>query len=232
MTDNEKLEKINLALFGKKDVSLDTTLEKIDYLKSTYESARKLSKTFVWTLVNAIDAKDEYTAGHSERVADITVMIGKKVCLPKEELQKLYYAALLHDVGKIGISDGIINKTSKLNDEEYEMIQNHPIKGAEILNNLYGMPEVSEVALYHHERYDGSGYPYHLKADQIPLEAQIVAVADAYDAMTSKRSYRDVLPQKVVREEIAKGMGTQFNPIYTKAMLEIIDEDKNYILHG
>ena len=135
---------------------------------------------------------------------------------------------MLHDIGKIGVQEEIINKTSKLTDAEYDIIKTHPIIGADILNTISEMPEIAIGARWHHERYDGKGYPDKLKGDNIPEIARIIAVADAYDAMASNRSYRKALPQEVVREEIEKGKGTQFDPQIADFMLELMDEDKDY----
>ena len=138
---------------------------------------------------------------------------------------------MLHDIGKIGISNEIINKTGKLTDEEYEIIKTHPSIGGDILSNISEIPNIAIGARWHHERYDGKGYPDGLKGKDIPELARIIGVADAYDAMTSKRSYRDVLSQEIVRLEIEKGKGTQFDPVFAEIMLEMIDEDKNYDMH-
>ncbi len=135
---------------------------------------------------------------------------------------------LLHDVGKIGIADAIINKPSALNDEEYETIKTHPAMGEKILKNITDFPKLMTGARYHHERYDGRGYPDGLSGEDIPVEARIIAVADSYDAMSSRRSYRDVLPQEKIRSEIDKGRGTQFDPVFAKIMLDMIDEDPEY----
>ena len=135
---------------------------------------------------------------------------------------------LLHDVGKIGVSDAIINKPGKLTDEEYQMIKKHPEIGGEILATISEIPDISIGAMYHHEKYDGTGYPAKIAGEDIPLRARIIGIADAYDAMTSKRSYRDVLPQQVVREEIEKGRGTQFAPECVDIMLQMIDDDRDY----
>jgi putative two-component system response regulator len=138
---------------------------------------------------------------------------------------------MLHDIGKIGIPNEIINKTGKLTDEEYEIIKTHPSIGGDILSNISEIPNIAIGARWHHERYDGKGYPDGLKGKNIPELARIIGVADAYDAMTSKRSYRDVLSQEIVRLEIKKGKGTQFDPVFAEIMLEMIDEDKNYDMH-
>ena len=137
---------------------------------------------------------------------------------------------LLHDVGKIGIPDTIINKPSKLSSEEYDIIKTHPVLGEKILRNITEIPNLLTGAKYHHERYDGGGYPEGLSGESIPLEARIIAVADAYDAMSSRRSYRDILPQEQVREEIVKGRGTQFDPVFADIMLALIDEDAGYLM--
>ena len=145
-----------------------------------------------------------------------------------EECREIYIIALLHDVGKIGVPRSIINKTSKLTDEEYEIIKSHTTMGYQILSKITEQPTLNIGAHYHHERYDGKGYPEGLKGEEIPEIARIIGVADAYDAMSSKRSYRDALPQEVVRSEIEKGLGTQFDPKFGKIMLRMIDEDVEY----
>ena len=138
---------------------------------------------------------------------------------------------MLHDIGKIGIPDTIINKPGKLTDEEFAIIKQHPVIGSEILKSIESMPEVSVGARWHHERYDGKGYPDGLKGEAIPEIARIICVADAYDAMTSNRSYRKYLAQDVVREQIVQGRGTQFDGVVADKMLEIIDSDKDYKYH-
>lgn len=193
-------------------------------------SVWRMSKQIVQTLVKTIDAKDSYTNGHSARVAQYSLMLAKRMDFSSEELGRLEYTALLHDVGKIGVSDAILNKKGKLTDEEYAIIKEHANMGAQILSNITELPDVAVGARYHHERYDGNGYPAGLKGEEIPLFARIIAVADSYDAMTSKRSYRAALPQHLVREEISKGIGTQFDPRIAKLMLMIMDEDKAYEL--
>ena len=137
----------------------------------------------------------------------------------------------MHDIGKIGIPDTIINKPGKLTDEEFAIIKQHPVIGSEILKSIESMPEVSVGARWHHERYDGKGYPDGLKGEAIPEIARIICVADAYDAMTSNRSYRKYLAQDVVREQIVQGRGTQFDRVVADKMLEIIDSDKDYKYH-
>lgn len=187
-----------------------------------------LSLQMVKTLASAIDAKDTYTNGHSVRVAQYSREIARRMGKPSDEVEEIYLIALLHDVGKIGIPDAIINKTSKLTDEEYDIIKKHSSIGAEILKNIQEMPKIAIGAHWHHERYDGRGYPDGLSGESIPEIARIIAVADAYDAMTSRRSYRAALPQHVVRGEIVKCRGLQFDPLMADIMLSMIDEDVNY----
>lgn len=182
-------------------------------------------------LASAIDAKDEYTRGHSTRVAMYSELIARDAGLSDEECERVYFAALLHDVGKIGIDDAIINKKGRLTDEEYAQIKLHPVFGEQILSNIRESPYLSTGAHYHHERYDGKGYPEGLAGEDIPQIARIIAVADAYDAMTSKRSYRDVRPQHLVREQMVMGMGTQFDSRYARIMLHYVDLDQEYYMH-
>lgn len=135
---------------------------------------------------------------------------------------------LLHDIGKIGIPDEIIRKTSGLTEKEYTLIKSHPVIGYNILKNISEIPDLAVGARWHHEKYDGTGYPDGLKGEEIPLMARIIAVADAYDAMASRRSYRDVLPQQVVRNELEMGKGKQFDPYYADIMIAMIDDDMGY----
>lgn len=190
----------------------------------------RLTAQIMLTLANTIDAKDRYTNGHSIRVAEYAKELAKRDGKTEKQQEDIFFIGLLHDIGKIGIPNAIINKTSKLSDEEYNLIKSHPQIGAGILQNMDEIEGVSIGAHWHHERYDGKGYPDGLKGEEIPEIARIISVADVYDTMTSKRSYRDVLPQNVVREEIEKGKGTQFDPHFAEIMLQIIDEDIHYEL--
>ena len=189
---------------------------------------QKLLREVITAFANSIDAKDKYTHGHSSRVAEYSRKLAEMNYKSEQECDEIYYAGLLHDIGKIGIPDSIITKEGKLTDEEYEMIKQHPVLGAQILKSITEFPYLSIGAGGHHERYDGKGYPAHLKGTDIPEIARIVSVADAYDAMSSKRSYRDPIPQQKVREEIVKGTGTQFDPEYARLMLHLIDVDTEY----
>lgn len=199
------------------------------------ESNRKitnLSVQVMMALASAIDAKDAYTNGHSMRVAEYSRELARRMGKSTQEMEDIYYIGLLHDIGKIGVPDRIINKPGRLTEEEYKLVKDHTKIGAEILENISEMPGISVGAHWHHEKYDGKGYPDGLAGKDIPEVARIVGVAEAYDTMTSKRSYRDILPQTVVRGEIEKGKGKQFDPVIASHMLEMIDEDKEYRMHG
>ena len=198
------------------------------HLKEQQMFSQRLFEQTATSLVTAIDAKDEYSHGHSIRVAEYSEKIAKTLGWSEEECNKVYYAALLHDVGKIGIDDRIINKSGKLTPEEYEIIKQHPVMGNQILSSIGEYPYLSIGAHYHHERYDGKGYPEGRKGEDIPEIARIISVADAYDAMTSNRSYRTAIAQPIVREEIVKGSGTQFDPRIAKIMMHLIDSDTEY----
>jgi putative two-component system response regulator len=209
-------------------VKLKNELE-TEVLKKTQENNR-LFLGIVKSLAAAIDAKDTYTNGHSVRVAEYAKEIAKRAGFNEDMQERIYITGLLHDVGKIGIPDAIINKEGRLDDDEYTIIKMHPEKGSKILRNIKEMPELTIGARWHHERYDGKGYPEGLKGDSIPEEARIIAVADSYDAMSSNRSYRRSLPQEKVRAEIEKGKGSQFDPVYADIMLQMIDEDIGYAM--
>ena len=189
---------------------------------------KALSMQVVQAMADAIDVKDAYTNGHSGRVAYYSREIAKRYGYSQKQLEDIYMMGLLHDIGKIGIPDEVINKPSKLTDEEFALIKTHPETGARILGNIKALPSLAVGARGHHERFGGGGYPDGISGDEIPEEARIIAVADAYDAMSSHRSYRDKLPQSAVRAEIEKGRGTQFDPVFADIMLKMIDEDKDY----
>ena len=213
---------------------LDLTMLQKDLHKEVTKKTAELeslSLHVVHTLAKTIDAKDAYTNGHSERVAAYSREIARRYGYDEERLEELYVMGLLHDVGKIGVPDTIINKPGRLTDEEYMEIKKHPVKGAEILATITEMPKLVTGARWHHERYDGKGYPDGLKGEEIPEEARIIAVADAYDAMTSHRIYRDIIPQEHVKSEIENGMGTQFDEKFARIMLEMIAEDTEYTMH-
>ena len=204
--------------------------EKTVELRQQQKKLREAYWQTVTALSEAVDAKDRYTSGHSRRVAEYSRVIAKRMGKSVLDQEMIYRAGLLHDVGKIRIPIDIINKPGKLTDEEYDLIKIHPVTGYHILKDISEHYDMAIAAKYHHERYDGKGYPNGLQGENIPEMARILAVADSYDAMTSNRSYRKWLPQSVVRSEIEKGKGTQFDPDVADIMLQIIDEDKEYTL--
>ena len=197
-------------------------------LRDSQEQTEKMLTEMIDALSNTVDAKDRYTSGHSKRVAQYARILAERMGLNKEQQKRIYIAGLLHDVGKIRIPDEIINKPGKLTDEEFNYIKLHSITGYHILKEISSIEGIAEGAKFHHERFDGKGYPVGLEGENIPLMARIIGVADSYDAMASNRSYRKALPQYIVREEIVKGRGTQFDPEIADKMIELIDEDKNY----
>lgn len=186
----------------------------------------------VSALVAAIDTKDVYTKGHSSRVAQYSKMIAKRLGYTEARQDEIYMIGILHDVGKIGIQITVLNKKGALTDEEYEIIKKHSVMGDSILQKIENNPKFALGAKHHHERYDGTGYPDALAGDAIPEEARIIAVADAYDAMSSDRSYRDHMTQDEIKRELINGKGTQFDPKFADIMLEIIEEDKDYRFRG
>lgn len=217
------IELVRLQADLSKEVAIKTR-----EVKEHHEKLERLFIQMVMALSDAVDAKDTYTNGHSGRVAKYAMEIARRAGLSKEIQNDIYIMGLLHDVGKIGISDTIINKPSKLTDDEYTIIKTHSTMGEKILKNITESPRLLIGARWHHERYDGTGYPDGIAGEEIPVEARIIAVADSYDAMSSKRSYRDNLPQEVIREEVEKGKGTQFDPQFADIMLAMIDEDVDY----
>lgn len=231
---NAILTGFSYILTGFVFVCMTTLLKNIldeQEIKLETEKNKELTTDMIKALVKTIDAKDPYTNGHSIRVAEYTRMLAEQAYTDQDEIHSIYNIALLHDIGKIGIPDSIISKPGKLTDEEYNIIKGHTLTGAKILSEIKSAPELIYGAKYHHERYDGKGYPCGLKGEEIPEISAIIAVADAYDAMTSNRSYRKLLPQETVKQEIEKGLGTQFNPKWGKIMLKLIEKDKDYKMH-
>ena len=175
------------------------------------------------TLRYTVEAKDPYTRGHSDRVSEFSVLIGKYLGLSDEDLHTLKIGGLFHDIGKIGIPDSILLKPGKLTPDEYSEIKNHPSIGVHILSNAAIFRDIIPIVKHHHERYDGLGYPSKLKGEDIPYLARIAAVADTFDAMTSRRTYRDSLPLDVVKEEFEKNRRIQFDPQIADVFLDILN---------
>lgn len=172
----------------------------------------------------ALDAKDPYTAGHSLRVSDMAKTIAQMMGFREADVEKIHIAAHLHDIGKIGVPDAVLNKTDKLTDEEWLAMKKHPSIGAEILSKSEHLSELKEIVLCHHERFDGKGYPLGLKGEEIPVGARIIAICDSIDAMTSTRSYRKAHNFVFCYEEIKKNLGTMYDPIIGAYVLEHWEE--------
>ena len=230
----EKSDKFDQLLLliesGIKSIEQMNTIKTIN--KQLHDKNEELERAYLDTigiLRQTVEAKDPYTRGHSDRVSEYSVLIGKKLGLDEKTLHILKIGGLFHDIGKIGIPDSILLKESKLSDEEYSQIKNHPMIGVHMLGNAAIFTDILPIVKHHHERYDGRGYPSQLVGEDIPYVARIAAVADTFDAMTSKRSYRDSLPIDVVRAEIERCSGTQFDPNIAKVFLDIMDNDFDLI---
>jgi putative nucleotidyltransferase with HDIG domain len=181
---------------------------------------REVYLNTIKALTAAIEAKDKYTMGHSQRVEEYSSYIAKEMHLPPDRMDVLRYAALLHDIGKIGITEYVLNKPDRLSEDEFDLIRQHPLIGYKILENVDFLKNAVQVILSHHERFDGKGYPNKISNDAIPLEAQIMSVADAYDAMTSDRPYRKAKTVDEAASEIENMSGTQFSPKVVEAFLK------------
>lgn len=177
----------------------------------------------ILSICHMVDARDSYTQEHSRRVADYSCMIGNKLGWSSNRIKSLEIMALLHDIGKVGVKDGILHKVGSLTDDEFTTMKDHTVIGASILEELSFLPGVSIGAKSHHERYDGKGYPYGLKGDEIPVEARIICIADAFDAMNSRRVYSEKSEKKYILQELRNGRGTQFDPLILDAFLEILE---------
>ena len=230
----EKSDKFDQLLLliesGIKSVEQMREIKKINTkLENTYEKLEKAYMESIQTIRYTVEAKDTHTRGHSDRVSEYSVLIGEKLGMSKEDIRRLQIGGLFHDVGKIGVPDNILQKNDKLTDDEYSEIKNHPTIGAQILSTASIFQDIIPIVKYHHERYDGKGYPCRLKGKDIPYLARITAVADAFDAMTSKRVYRDSLSIDVVISEIEKNKGTQFDPEIADVFLDILKNDYDKI---
>lgn len=193
-------------------------------LEDSYIKLNSAYKNTVLALSNAVDARDSYTAGHTERVARLSVKIGRLLNLSNEQLINLELAALFHDIGKIGVSDSILNKPGSLTSEEFHKIMDHPSIGVTILKNIDFLEKTLPIILHHHEKFGGGGYPYGLKRDEIPIEARIIAVSDTYDAITSDRPYRKGKSSEYAVAEIKKFKGLQFDEKVVQAFLKAVDQ--------
>jgi HD-GYP domain-containing protein (c-di-GMP phosphodiesterase class II) len=196
-----------------------------DEINNQEERLGHFTIRLVHSLASAIEVRDSYTSGHCFRVAEMSVRIGERMGLNDDQLIQLRWSATLHDIGKIGVPEAILTKEGKLTAEEYKAMKQHPELGRRILNEIPYADRILGGVMHHHERLDGEGYPYGLSGDQIGLQARIIAVSDVWDALTSKRSYRDAMSHNEALNIMESGRGTQFDPVILGHFLEIIDEE-------
>jgi HD-GYP domain-containing protein (c-di-GMP phosphodiesterase class II) len=235
----EVLNKLDSSEFNEQDmetvISVATTAAMAIENTKLHQTIVEAYKSTISALAAAIDAKDPYTRGHSQRVMEYTLMAGMELSLTAEEMETLAYASILHDIGKIAVGDCILNKPGKLTQAEWEIIYEHPVIGANMLNEVPFLKKASELVLCHHERYDGTGYPNGLAGEAIPLEASLIAVSDSFDTMTTDRSYRSALSIDQALSEIRNCSGTQFSPAavdaFISGMNNHIGKRKSYSSH-
>lgn len=217
---------ISLETFTKKAFSVESKevlrfyaqmISNFYALKIKEEREQAMHEETIMALVTSIEVKDIYTEGHARRVMDYSEKLSRVLNLPQIEIEKIKIAALLHDVGKIGIPNEVLNKPTSLTSEEYELVKKHPEDTKRILDKITGLSDVVTLAYMHHEHYDGSGYPQGLKGEKIPMGAHIIQLADAFDAMTSKRAYREAMPIDIAIEVLKDCSGTQFHPVVVEA---------------
>ena len=224
----EKSDKFDQLLLliesGIKSIKQMNQIKKINLeLKDTNDKLEKAYLDSIETLRHTIEAKDIYTRGHSDRVAEISVLIGKRLGLSDEDIRTLHVGGLFHDIGKIGVPDSILQKDGKLTDEEFDQIKQHPNIGVHILSNSSIFDDILPIVKHHHEKFDGTGYPDKLSGENIPYLARIAAVADSFDAMSSKRAYRDSLPLEKIISEFMRCRGTQFDPNIDDVFIDILE---------
>jgi putative nucleotidyltransferase with HDIG domain len=186
-----------------------------------YSDMQDLFMGVLHALTRSIDAKDAYTRGHSQRVAELSRALARKIGLSDEQCERVYLSGLLHDVGKIGVPETVLTKPGRLTDAEFDAIKKHPAIGAQILDNIKQLQDIIPGVLYHHERWDGRGYPTQLAGEEIPLIGRIICVADSFDAMSSTRTYRPALPLDTVLAEISRCAGAQFDPALAKVFVTL-----------
>lgn len=224
--DNAPFSSTEIAII--KIISLETAIA-----LQNFRLFKKLQKGYLDTIIalaNAIDAKDPYTYRHSTNVTKYAVRIAREIRLTSHIIDNIRYAGLLHDIGKIGIKDSILSKPAKLSEEEYAIIQTHSAKGEEIIKSLPFLEEVAKIVRHHHERFDGKGYPDRIKGENIKVEARIMGISDSFDAMITKRPYRDPLSLEQAKEELIKNKGGQFDPYIVDTFLKILEKEPHLVL--
>jgi putative nucleotidyltransferase with HDIG domain len=198
----------------------------IENLRKEHAKTKQAFFEIIASLVNALEARDPYTQGHSQRVANYSLRLAERLGWNNEEKEKLHKAALLHDLGKIGIPDSILHKRTGLNEEEYDFIKKHELIAVKILEPLNELKEILPWIMYHHERWDGKGYPYGLAADAIPEASQIISIADVYDALTTGRDYKEAFSTGDSINELLKNRGTSFNPRLVDVFTQMMRNDQ------
>ena len=218
----------NKNVYNEKEIRYFSSL--INYIENFQKNNMEYSEIqnqFVDVFLMALGARDAYTKEHSNRLSFLAREIGRELKLPPVEIKKIVLAAKLHDIGKIGISDTILLKPSKLTDEEFDEIKKHPAIGFDMLKNLSIFSHISDYILYHHEKFDGSGYPEKISGDDIPFGARIISIVDTIDAILTKRYYKEPKPVEYAIQELKKNSGTQFDPMITKFAIKVIEENKD-----
>lgn len=228
VTDEVLYWVILLAIFTVIVVMITNIIASVRYrrIRARYRMWRSVTEQSMRTIAKTIDAKDEYTSGHSYRVAVISRLLAQKAGLNRSEQENIFYMGLLHDIGKIGIPDNILNKKARLTEEEYAEVKRHPSVGGDILKDITAIPDIEYGARYHHERWDGTGYGEGKKGEEIPLVARIICIADAYDAMSTERCYRDKFEPERIISELTTCAGTQFDPNLVPHMIELIKNNE------
>lgn len=201
----------------------------ITAVKSEHNKVLSISMQTILAINNAVEAKNIYLGKHSLRVAHFSCLLAEKLNWPETEIQQLHTLAMLHDIGKIGINSSILNKETALNDDEFEEMKKHTVIGGKILKDLTIVPKANLVANYHHEHYDGKGYPENLSGENIPIEARIVCIADSFDSMKYPRGFKDTLDNSSIKIELENGKGSQFDPVLADLFLQVCEENEWFV---
>lgn len=211
----------------KQQIDLDAYQEKLEKaVQDEHDKAKMIAFQTVGAIIGLVDAKDAYTDDHSLRVAHYSLILAEEMGWDRKAAETLYYTALLHDIGKVGIQDTILKKTGRLNDNEFEIMKTHTSIGATVLREMSFLEDIDEGALYHHEKYDGTGYPFGLSGEDIPLNARIICLADSFDAMNTARVYRAKCDKAYILDQIRQGRGTQFDPEVVDAFFRCLEKNK------
>jgi HD-GYP domain-containing protein (c-di-GMP phosphodiesterase class II) len=228
LIQKQNLEMQNIEITHQRDEIFqikDKIERQRDQIDNQKELIRQFSAGMIEALAQSIEIRDSFTRGHCQRVSDMSVHIGERMGIEQQELMFLRWSAMLHDIGKIGIPEHILNKEGKMTPDEYEVMKQHPVLGGKILNGIPYADRILGGVVHHHERLDGKGYPYGLSGDDIGLQARIIAVSDVWDAITSKRSYRDAMSYDEALKIMESGRGSRFDPIVLNHLLEILSKD-------